>query len=230
MKSREVAFLEGVKRGAPIALSYFPIAVAFGALALKAGLKIGEAVAMSLLVYAGASQFMAAGMILSGAGPIQIVTATFFLNLRHVMMSLAVNQKLGKLSGMWRACLAFWITDETFALLTDPRMDEEEMSQFTLAGLLFTAYMGWVSGTAAGSLSAGLLPPALGDLMSVGLYALFISLLLPRMRESISMVALVLASMTCSWGLHQVLSAGWAVVLTTALGAGLGIWLGEEKA
>ena len=45
---------------------------------------------MSLIVFAGASQFVGVSMFLAGAGVAQIIATTFFLNLRHLIMSLAV--------------------------------------------------------------------------------------------------------------------------------------------
>lgn len=220
--------LRGIKKGAPIALGYFPIAVAFGALAVKAGLTAWEGVAMSLFVYAGASQFMAAGMLLSGAGTLQIVAATFFLNLRHLMMSLAVNRRWAHLPGRWKRSLSFWVTDETFALLT--LGDEEEESKYRVSALMLTAYLGWVSGTAAGVLSVRLLPASVSEAMAMGLYALFIGLLLPSLREKPRVVVVVLASMALNGGLRTFLPDGWAMVGTTALGAGLGaLILGEEE-
>lgn len=227
MEHRSDEIQKGVKEGLPIALGYFPIAIAFGALARQAGLTAWEGVAMSLFVYAGASQFMAAGMILSGAGTLQIITATFFVNLRHLMMSMAVNQKLQGLSEKWKAGLAFWITDETFATLT-LKTAQDHRSAASTAGLMITAYLGWVSGTTVGALSVGLLPAAVSGAMTVGLYALFISLLVPPARNQPRVAVLVLVSMAFNWGLQAVLAPGWAVVVTTGLGAGLGALILEE--
>ncbi len=217
---------KGIREGAPIAAGYFPIAIAFGALAVEAGLKAWEGAAMSLFVYAGASQFMAAGMILSGVGTVQIVAATFFLNLRHVMMSMAVNRRWDHLPGRWKKALSFWITDETFAFLTLGKSGQR--TPFRAAALLLTAYLGWVSGTIAGTLSVRLLPAAVSGAMTMGLYALFIGLLMPSLREDLRVGAVVAASMTLNWGLQSVLPAGWAVVVTTAAGAGLGALILEE--
>ena len=216
----------GMREGAPIAAGYFPIAIAFGALAVEAGLAAWEGVAMSLFVYAGASQVMAAGMVLSGVGTAQIVAATFFLNLRHVMMSMVVNRRWDHLPGGWNKALSFWITDETFALLTLGEAEQRTPSR--TAALLLTAYLGWVSGTAAGTLSVRLLPAAVSGAMTMGLYALFIGLLMPSLREDLRVGAVVAASMALNWGLQWVLPAGWAVVVTTAAGAGLGALILEE--
>jgi 4-azaleucine resistance transporter AzlC len=80
-------FREGAKAALPIVLGYLPVGMAFGVLAQKAGLSAFEAGSMSLLVYAGASQFIAVEMISKGAIWFPIVLTTFFINLRHLLMS-----------------------------------------------------------------------------------------------------------------------------------------------
>ena len=60
---------------------------------------------MSLIVYAGASQFVGVGMLLAGAGSIQIITTTLFLNMRHLIMSLAVNDRMRDFPQSWKNML-----------------------------------------------------------------------------------------------------------------------------
>ena len=93
---------KGIKSGFPIAMGYFPIAIAFGALAIQARLTWFEATLMSTIVYAGASQFISVSLILGGAGAGQIITTTFFVNFRHLIMSMAVNNQIKDFSRAWK--------------------------------------------------------------------------------------------------------------------------------
>ncbi|MCJ7718017.1 MAG: hypothetical protein MUO54_16060 [Anaerolineales bacterium] len=94
-----------------------------------------------------------------------------------------------------------------------------------MAGLMITAYLGWVSGTAVGGLGAGFIPMEITTAMTVGLYGLFIGLLVPPARKSISFAMIALASMVLNWVLVQFLDPGWAIVISTVLAASLGIFL-----
>ncbi len=221
---------QGIQAGLPIFLGYFPIAIAFGALAVQAQLNWMEAVLMSLIVFAGASQFVGVSMFLAGAGAAQIIAATFFLNMRHLIMSLAVNGQMRHFSGAWKGFLSFFITDETFALLTLGGGDyqSEKRTPAYMTGLMVTAYLGWVSGTAVGGLGAGFIPPEITTAMTVGLYGLFIGLLVPPARKSISFAAIALFSMILNWALGLFVDTGWAIVLATIVAAGLGIILIKE--
>ncbi len=222
-------FLSGVRAGLPVAVGYVPIAIAFGALATKANLSPQEAVLMSALVFAGASQFMAVGMMLSGAGGVQIVIATLFINLRHLIMSMAVHHKVKEANRSWRSLLSFGITDETFALLTLTK-DQAQHTHLFAAGLIGVAYFGWVLGTAIGSFGAQMIPSAVSASMTVGLYAMFIALLVPHVRRSWRVAFIAGSSMALNAALTSFMSAGWAIVIATTLGASLGLLVGEEDA
>jgi 4-azaleucine resistance transporter AzlC len=222
--------IQGVRSGLPIALGYFPIAIAFGALANQAQLTWGESTFMSVIVFAGASQFVGVSMLLAGAGAVQIITTTFFLNMRHLIMSLAVNSQMRTFSRTSKYFLSFFITDETFALLTLGNEDQNTAlrSPPYMAGLMLTAYFGWVLGTLVGGLGAGFIPPEITTAMTVGLYGLFIGLLIPPARKSIRFAVIALVSMLLNWALIQILDQGWAIVLATILSASLGILLFKE--
>jgi len=222
--------VQGIRAGLPIFMGYFPIAIAFGALAVQAQLKWMEAVLMSVIVFAGASQFVGVSMFLAGTGAIQIIAATFFLNMRHLIMSLVVNDQMRHFSGGWKGFLSFFITDETFALLSLGGGEDrsEPRTPMYMAGLMITAYLGWVSGTAVGGLGAGFIPPEITTAMTVGLYGLFIGLLVPPARKSLSFAVIAVSSMILNWALGFFVDAGWAIVLATIFAAGLGIILIKE--
>ena len=221
----------GIQSGLPIALGYFPIAIAFGALAAHAQLNWFEATLMSIIVYAGASQFVGVSMLLAGAGTIQIITTTFFLNLRHLLMSLSVNDQIRDFPQYWKNLLSFGITDETFALFTlggNHQKNEEKPTPIYLTGLMGTAYLGWVTGTAVGGLGAAFIPGEVTTAMTVGLYGLFIGLLVPPARKTLGYAGVALISMAVNFALHSIVDTGWAIVLSTILAAGLGILFVKE--
>ncbi|MBN1267244.1 MAG: AzlC family ABC transporter permease [Anaerolineales bacterium] len=223
-------FFQGIKAGFAIGAGYFPIAVAFGALAMEAGLGIRDSALMSVLVFAGASQFMAAGMFLAGAGGLQIIAATFFVNLRHLVMSLSVHHRLEKTGRGIRALVSFGITDEMFAFLTlHTDSSPAAINPFFTLGLNTTAYLGWVSGTVVGCLSAQIIPGEISTAMTFGLYALFIGLLMPSVQRSRAAAVVAGASMVLNTFFSLVLETGWAMVLATILGAVIGTFVTEGE-
>ena len=133
-------FLEGVKVGAPVAVGYIPIAVAFGLLARSAAIPNEIIILMSLLIYAGASQFIGINLLVLGASYNEIVITTFILNLRHFLMTAALSQKIeAEISKKWRALLAFGVTDETFTI--GVLQSDKKMSPYFILGLNSIAYL-----------------------------------------------------------------------------------------
>lgn len=223
---RSTAFWAGCRQAIPITVGYFPLAVAYGTLASQAGLSFGQTVLMSLWVYAGASQFMAVNMFVLQAAGLEIVLTAFLINLRHLVMSLSFNGKFCHLSRSLRCGLSLGLTDETFALLSfaSPRGTDG----FLLAGIMLTSYGAWVTGSATGALFAGFIPAEIAARMSVALYAMFIALLVPAVRNHIFPLATALASAFLCWFFYQLFSPGWAIVLATVLAALAGPIWGKE--
>jgi len=92
--SRKKQYLSGVKVALPVVLGFIPVGMAYAMMAGQSGLSISQTVMMSVLVFAGASQIMAIGMFAHDASIFAVIMATFILNLRHLMMSTCVMNRL----------------------------------------------------------------------------------------------------------------------------------------
>ena len=94
IKKWRSAIMDGFSAVWPICLGYIAIGLAFGVLARKTGLVPLEIGLMSIVVYAGSSQFIATAMLGTGEGLLSIVIATFLINLRHLLMSSSLSTDL----------------------------------------------------------------------------------------------------------------------------------------
>lgn len=187
-KNTFIQFRKGLAQGLPIFLGYIPAAVAFGVLGAATGLSVYETSAMSVWVFAGASQFMALNLIQNGVNIPEIIFAAFVLNLRHLLMSTVLTQKI---KGNWlvKSILAFGITDEAFVLSTVCNNGDKDEGSLGIdaarfAGMALVAYSGWVAGTLLGVVFVNILPQAVMKGMGISLYAMFIALLVPSLKKS----------------------------------------------
>lgn len=155
---------QGVLQALPVATGYLPVAFAFGLLASQAGLSFLPTVSMSILVYAGASQFIALGMLKAGAGLWPIVLATFTVNLRHLLMAAAIAPRLRSWAGAKRILFGLQMTDEVFALHATNFETRTPQPPAVLAANL-AAHLSWVAGTVLGFFFAA----RLGDVRPLGL-------------------------------------------------------------
>jgi 4-azaleucine resistance transporter AzlC len=214
-------FVKGVGAGLPVTIIYFPIALTFGLLAVER-MSIVLAVSMSALVYAGASQFMALELIGTHAAALEIVIATVLMNFRHFVMSASFSQRLERHRPAATPPLAFWLTDETFSLAM---ASGKTVNPRYMLGLELTSYVSWVSGTSLGFAVGSLIPPLLQESMYIALYALFVALLVPHVRRSLSILATAFfaAGFNVLLQRFQVMQPGWslvtAILLTSILGA-----------
>lgn len=107
---------DGMRAAWPICIGYIPLGLAFGVIAQKAGFDVLDIAIMSIVVFAGSSQFIAVAMLGAGASPLSIILTTFMVNLRHVLMSSALAVYLHRVSRRFLSILAYGVTDESFAV------------------------------------------------------------------------------------------------------------------
>ena len=225
-KGRE--FLAGMRAGIPIVLGYIPVAVAYAVMARQAGFTAAETAAMSVAVYAGASQMMATEMYAQGAGISVIILAALIMNLRHVVMSTCVVSRLQKTRPAMRLLLAFGVTDETFALFTAGAAGDG--SAYYFWGLITAAYASWIAGSALGAVVSGALPALLSASLGIALYALFIGLLVPNLRGNGRLGLLVAVTAAVSAVLSRFLPSGWSMIVSTLVCAAGGALVADKTA
>lgn len=209
-------FRLGLQDGVSIAIGYAPIALTYGLLAKTADLTLVETVLMSLIVFAGASQYMALSMFALGTGSLEVIMTTFIVNIRHFLMSASLNEKVEKEVPWKKAVYAFGITDETFSVAATKA---GTVSTGYLFGIISLAYSSWVVFSGIGYGIGTSLPKVLQDSMTIALYAMFIGLLVPSMRKSVKVVylALLAAVFNSVFVFWNVMGKGWAIVVATLL-------------
>ena len=218
----------GIKMGAPLFLSYFPIAIAFGILSKSTGLDFFQTLGFSVIVFAGASQFMAVSMIAAGSMGLEIVVATLFLNFRHFLMSSLISQRLKFKNHILKPFVGFFITDETFSVAS---FTQGLLTEKYMLAMEITAYLGWVTGTATGFALGNILPVMLQKSMAIGLYALFISLLIPEIKKTNKAFVLAASSGLINTLLVNVfrLQQGWSIVASIVLISSFGVLIYEKE-
>lgn len=165
--TKKEEWLAGTRSAVPIMLGYVPVGIAYGVMARQAGLNTWQTVLMSLTVYGGASEMMAAGMVAQGAAVLTIVLTTFILNLRHIIMSTCVfNQMQGGRLPV-RMLAAFGVTDETFAVYTTTANAPRTPRYFFSMALC--SYLSWALGSWLGAIATGLLPPLITAALGISL-------------------------------------------------------------
>ncbi|OEH92418.1 AzlC family ABC transporter permease [Bacillus solimangrovi] len=208
-------FKEGFQAGVSIGIGYMPVALTFGLLAKSTGLSVIETFMMSMLVFAGASQYISLNLFAIGTtGPVIILT-TFIVNIRHLLMSASLSEKIEKEHPFKKALYAFGITDETFSVAA---LKEGKVTSSYMAGLITVAYGSWVIFSVVGHFVGASLPDVLQESMGIALYAMFVGLLTPSLKKHRKVVTLAGGAALINIIFSFVFPpnwSGWAIVLAT---------------
>lgn len=183
-------FLDGIRLFLPIGAGYLPLGFACGIVCAEAGMSVVQIFIMSLLVYAGAGQYIAGGMIAAGASPLSIIITTFIVNSRHILYTSVLYPYISKWSFFKQSLFATQITDEVFAMHSS-YMNKNNANTVTAFTVNIFSHSSWIISNTIGGISASLIPDSSKFGLDFTLYALFIALILPRLVNAAQGVALI---------------------------------------
>ncbi|WP_136645346.1 AzlC family ABC transporter permease [Tabrizicola sp. YIM 78059] len=216
---------DGLIASLPIVLGYFPIAFSFGVAATRAGFTGLEAFALSAIIYAGASQFLALALLTSGAPVLVSAFTLIAMNLRHVLYGPALMKAAGRGATTRRAwAWAFGLTDEVFGQALGALARGQSFSEGYMFGLGIGAYASWLAGTAVGALAGGGALdgwPAVSAGLGFMLPALFLALLLSILSRRQVPVIVIAGAATVAGTLA--LSSTSGILLGMLAGAAAGV-------
>ena len=210
--NRSLRFTRGLADALPIFFGYFSVGFAFAIRAMRDGHPAWSPLLMSATHISGTGQFAVVDILRSGGDFAAAVVAVVALNLRYVLMALALAQRLPPETGLTgRLFVAMADTDEIVGVAVRQR---SPLNVPYMAGLLLCSWAGWLLGTAAGvsPALARLLPPSLAKALGIALYAMFLAIILPesrRARPVLFCVALAAAASVVLRLLPTGLGDGW---------------------
>jgi len=213
--------LLGAKRAIPLALSVCAVGVAFGVLSRQARLSVIDALLMSGLVYAGASQFVALSLWTAIPFPvIAIILTTFIVNMRHMLMGASLRPWYAKLSPWKVYTTVFFMVDESWALTMSDFAKGGRDAGFLL-GSGFTLYLAWVSSTLIGrTAGAWIQNPAQWGL-DFAFTAVFAALLVGMWKGKSNLLPWVVAAVVAVAAAHW-LPGKWYILLGGIAGSAVG--------
>ncbi len=215
------SFSTGIKMALPVVIGYIPVSFTFGIIAREVGLNLFQTVLMSLLVFAGAAQFIAVSMLGSAQPILAIVAVTFIVNLRHLLYSAAMSTYLRHLPLLKRFLFGVELSDSTFALHS-AQFTKEVPALSHLFGVNLTVHMAWSLGPILGYLAIGLISNvhALGIDFALPAVCVFLALkqINSRWTLFIGCRAATIAVVASSFGLQN-----WEIILAIVCAATVGL-------
>jgi len=182
----------GLRDAAPVLLGVAPFGLVAGAAAVDAGLTPLQAVGLSVVVFAGASQLAAIDLFGSNAELLVVVLTGVVINLRMLMYSASIAPHFRALRSAWKSLCAYVLTDQAYALSiarytdAEAELDPRERRHYYIA-VGFSLWAVWQCCTILGIVVGARVPDSWGLAFAVPL--VFLSLLIPAITTKPKAIA-----------------------------------------
>ena len=213
-------FFRGMRDAIPICLGYLAVSFAFGIQASEAGLSVFQASLMSLTNVTSAGQFSSLDVIVNNASYAEMALLQLVVNIRYMLMSTALSQKLSpKESTLTRCLIAYGVTDEIFGLSVVQRGRLKPEYSY---GLIVTSIFGWILGTFLGAFAGSIMPHRLISALGLAIYGMFLAIIIPDSRKSKAVMAVVISAMAMSTLFTYApvlsgISSGFRIIIVTVV-------------
>lgn len=193
----KTCFQHGMRDGCPIALGYFAVSFTLGIAARNAGLTAIQAFMASVLNNASAGEYAGFSLIAAGSTYLETAIMTLIVNARYLLMSCSLSQKLKPDTPLrHRMLIAYDVTDEIFGIsVAQPGY----LNPWYVYGAIAVAIPGWAFGTYLGVVMGNVLPTRMVSALSVGLYGMFLAIIIPPARKNRVIAGLVTAGFMASF-------------------------------
>ncbi len=212
----------GARDTIPMIIGAIPFGILFGALAISAGLSLIGTISMSLFVFAGSSQFVAATLLSQGVGVVVIVLTTLIVNVRHALYSASLAPYVGHLPQRWLLPLGFFLTDETFAVVIK-RFSSGEMgdnNRWYYLGSALAMYGNWQVCTLIGIYAGGNLQGLSEWGLEFAMIVTFIGIVVPLITDRPMLATAIVAVAVGLLGRDLPHNLGLIVASLVAIAAG----------
>jgi 4-azaleucine resistance transporter AzlC len=162
----------------PVIFGYVPTGFIFGFLLVSEGFPAFLPLLMGTVIYAGAGQYLAIGLLTGGSSYLNSAVSILLINSKHLFYGLSLLEKYRK-AGLARLYLIFSLTDETYAVLTNPKNETDDALFLILVSVINQA--SWVLGCALGGVAGNTIKFDSSG-MDFAMTALFLVILVEQLK------------------------------------------------
>jgi 4-azaleucine resistance transporter AzlC len=183
--SRWASLAAGARDTFPMLVGAAPFGLIFGTLASASSMAPWHGQLMSLTVFAGSSQFIAAGLVASHTGMLVIWFTTLIVNMRHMLYAATLLPHVAHLPARWRWLLGFLLTDETFAVMAGyyQKRGTTPDGHWYFLGSGLSMYLNWQAWTLVGLTFGAIFPQLQTFGLDFAMVATFIAIVVPQLNR-----------------------------------------------
>lgn len=217
--SRE--FTAGARQVVPVALGVIPFGLIVGLTAAETGLSNWLGVAMSAIIFAGASQLATLQLLAAESAAAVIIMTALVINVRMVMYSAALQPHVARLPRRIRLGMAYLLTDQAFALSVTSysQRPNRPNSQWFYFGVAMPMWVVWMISTVVGVLVGAQVPESWGLGFAPAL--VFLALIVPSVTDKATTAAAIAAGAVALAGHPLPYNLGLPLAALVGIAAGM---------
>tara|TARA_B100001057_G_scaffold34353_1_gene31163 strand:+ start:71 stop:766 length:696 start_codon:yes stop_codon:yes gene_type:complete len=215
MRGNFKIFLKGIIDVSPLMIPVVPFGLIFGILSIDIGFSPLATMAMSLIIFGGASQIILLQLFSGGASTLVIVSSVGAVNSRHLLYGAVVSEHLSDLKLIWKIIISYFLIDQAFAVSNKYfQKSNEKNKYFHLIGGGFTCWIIWQSTTFLGIILGSAIPEKLG--LSFAVPLTFLAILVNDFRKLINVIVIVVSGLVALIGYNYVPYKAYVIVAALA--------------
>ena len=208
-------FLKGIVDVSPLMIPVVPFGLIFGVLAIDIGFSPVETMAMSLIIFGGASQIVLLQLFSGGASSLVIISSVGAVNSRHLLYGAVVSEHLSDLKLVWKIIISYFLIDQAFAISNDYlKKNKDSNRYFHLVGGGATCWVIWQSTTLLGIILGAAIPEKLG--LSFAVPLTFLALLVNDFRKFINVIVILISGLVATLGYNYIPFKAYVIVAAFA--------------
>ena len=208
-------FLKGVIDVSPLMIPVVPFGLIFGVLSIDIGFSPVETMAMSLIIFGGASQIVLLQLFSGGASSLVIISSVGAVNSRHLLYGAVVSEHLSDLKLIWKIIISYFLIDQAFAISNEYlKKNKEKNRYFHLVGGGATCWIIWQSSTFLGIILGASIPEKLG--LSFAVPLTFLALLVNDFRKLINVIIIIVSGLVATLGYNHIPFKAYVIVAALA--------------
>ena len=215
MNNKLKIFFKGIKDTSPLMIPVVPFGVIFGVLAIDLGLTPFTTIAMSVIIFGGASQIIFLQLFSAGASSLVILSSVGAVNSRHLLYGTVLSEHLSDLDLSWKIIVSYFLVDQAFAVSNDyfKKNKNNKNKHFHLLGGGLNCWTIWQITTILGIYLGSIIPDKLG--LSFAIPLTFLALLVNDFRKIINVIIIVISGSVATLGFHVIPFKAYVIVAAT---------------
>jgi len=215
MSNKSKNFFKGIKDTSPLMIPVVPFGIIFGVLAIDLGLTAMTTIAMSIIIFGGASQIIFLQLFSAGASSLVILSSVGAVNSRHLLYGTVLSEHLSDLSLTWKIIISYFLVDQAFAVSNNyfKKNKHDKDRYFHLFGGGLNCWTIWQITTIIGIYLGSIIPEKLGLTFAIPLT--FLALLVDDFRKFINVIIIIISGSIATLGYEIIPFKAYVIVAAT---------------